>query len=214
MNTNVDDYFVVGCGRCSLGGTPECKVHTWVNELSLLRKWILECGLTETCKWGVPCYTHNGKNVMMISAFKEYCTLSFFKGALIPNPNGLLTKPGERTQAGRILKITDIEFLKILESEVKAFIQSAIQIEEEGREVPKTKEPEPYPEELLERMNDDPNFKNAFESLTPGRQRGYLIYFTQAKQAKTRFARIDKCTPMILKGVGLHDKYQSGKKKN
>ncbi|MEL7428344.1 MAG: DUF1801 domain-containing protein, partial [Bacteroidota bacterium] len=108
MTTQVDQYFLVGCGRCSLGGTPDCKVHSWTTELALLRSLVLETELREEVKWGVPCYTYEQKNVLLLSAFKEYCTISFFKGVLLDDPENLLQKPGPNSQASRVLRFTSI----------------------------------------------------------------------------------------------------------
>ena len=213
MNTSVDQYFVDGCGRCPLGGTADCKVHTWQSAMRRLRTIVRDCGLTEVCKWGVPCYTFEGKNVIMISAFKEYCCISFFKGALLSDKKNLLTKPGPNSHAARLFKFTNEEEIGLIEDDIKAYILEAVDIEKRGVAVPVQKKPESLPEELESRFAEDPGFKAAFEALTPGRQRGYILHFTQAKQSKTRIARIDKCMPMILSGIGLHDKYKSMKKK-
>lgn len=211
MNKSADHYFIEGCGRCPLGGTPDCKVHRWTTELRLLRKIVLESGLTEESKWGVPCYTFQNKNVVMVSAFKEYCSISFFKGSLLSDSKSLLEKPGPNSQAARIFKFkSTTEILKI-EKEIKAYIFEAIEVERAGLKVSFKKSPEPIPEELASIFAEDAVLKTAFEALTPGRQRGYILYFSQPKQSKTRMSRIEKCTPMILNGIGLHDKYKSMK---
>ncbi|KJD32077.1 hypothetical protein PK35_11605 [Tamlana nanhaiensis] len=212
MNTSVENYFIEGCGRCPLGATPDCKIHTWQRELQLLRHIVLQCGLTETCKWGVPCYTFNGKNVLNITALKNYCAIGFFKGALLADEKQLLEKPGENSQAVRLFKFTNLDDIKSIEADIKAYIFEAIEAEKAGLQIEFKKNPEPIPEELEAKFEDDPYFKSAFKSLTPGRQRGYILYFSQPKQAKTRTARIEKCTPLILSGIGLHDKYKQTKK--
>ncbi len=212
MNRSVDNYFIEGCGRCPLGGTPGCKVHNWTSELELLRKIVLECGLTEESKWGAPCYTFQNKNILMVSALKEYCCISFFKGSLLSDDKDLLVKPGPNSQAARLFKfINSNEIIKI-ESDIKAYIFESIEVEKAGLNVTFKKNPEPIPEELETKFEEDPVLKNAFEALTPGRQRGYILHFSQPKQAKTRVSRIEKCMPMILSGIGLHDKYRSMKK--
>lgn len=212
MNRSVDNYFIEGCGRCPLGGTPSCKVHNWTSELELLRKIVLECGLTEESKWGAPCYTFQNKNVLMVSTLKEYCCISFFKGSLLSDDKNLLVKPGPNSQAARLFKfINSNEIIKI-ESDIKAYIFESIEVEKAGLNVTFKKNPEPIPEELETKFEEDPVLKNAFEALTPGRQRGYILHFSQPKQAKTRISRIEKCIPMILSGIGLHDKYRSMKK--
>jgi uncharacterized protein YdeI (YjbR/CyaY-like superfamily) len=211
-NTNVDQFFVDGCGRCPLGGTPDCKVHLWPTELEVLRGLLLESDLHEESKWGFPCYTLQGKNVLMLGVFNDYCSISFFKGALIENDFGLLVKPGPNSQAARLIKFTSMDQIVQQESEIKDLIQQAIDIEKAGRIVEFKKNPEPIPEELLGQFNEDPAFESAFLALTPGRQRGYILHIGQAKQAKTRLARIEKYKPMIMSGIGLHDKYQRKKR--
>lgn len=213
MNPKIDNYLAEGCGRCSLMGTPECKVHLWPEELKLLRALVLDCGLTEELKWGVPCYTFQQKNVLMVSALKDFAALSFLKGVLLNNDAGLLHAPGPNSQSSRIMKFTSAKQVKEQEDLIRAHIFETIELEKAGARVEFKKNPEPIPEELQEKMDEDPVFRSAFESLTPGRQRGYIIYFTQPKQSKTRVARIEKWLPKILNGEGMHDKYQSMKKK-
>ncbi|WP_020527460.1 YdeI/OmpD-associated family protein [Flexithrix dorotheae] len=212
MNKTVDNYLIEGCGRCALGGTPDCKVQRWIPELEFLRKLVLDCGLIEECKWGVPCYTFQKTNVLIISAFKEYCSLSFFKGALLNNSNKILEKPGENSQAARLIKFKSLEEILRNEPEIKACIFEAIEVEKSGLKISFKKNPEPVPYELEEKFNNDPILKTAFESLTSGRQRGYIIYFSAPKQSKTRNSRIEKSIEKILNGEGLHDKY-SGQKR-
>ncbi|MBT31762.1 MAG: hypothetical protein CMO01_19055 [Thalassobius sp.] len=207
MNPKVDSYFAVGCGRCPLGGTPDCKVHNWQEEMEHLRTIILSCSLTEELKWGVPCYTFQSKNVLILSAFKEYCSISFFKGALLKDANSILEKPGENTQAARLIKFTKVQQVIDLEETIKNYILEAIEIEKAGLTVDfKEKSEIEYPEELQDKLNEDPELKKAFEALTPGRQRGYILYFTQPKQAKTRVSRIEKCAAKIFEGKGLQDR--------
>lgn len=207
MTDNVELYLEEGCGRCSLGGTPDCKVHLWIDILKELRRIVLETGLDEQAKWGVPCYTHKGKNIAMVSAFKGHAFLSFFKGVLLQDSKGILEKPGENSNTGRIIKFTQIEQVNQLEADIKAYLYEAIEVEKSGLEVPK-KAPKdiPYPEELVETFDNDPSFEEAFKALTPGRQKGYLYHFNQAKQSKTRQSRIDKCMPKIMEGRGLQDR--------
>lgn len=202
----VDLYLLEGCGRCPLGGTFECKVHNWLKELTLLRKVILECGFTEELKWKIPCYTINGKNIVTLAAFKEYCALSFFKGSLIKDTFSILQKPGENTQFARLIKFTDIEQILDLEIQLKAYLLEAITIEEKGLSVEfKEKHELILPDELLEVFIDNPKLKASFEALTPGKQRGYNIYFTAPKQSKTRTTRIEKYISKILSGKGFYD---------
>jgi len=212
MNTSVDGYFLDGCGRCPLGSTPDCKVHNWTRELKLLREIVLSSGLNEESKWGAPCYTFQDKNILMIGAFKKYCCISFFKGALLNDEQKLLVKPGPNSQAARLFRFESIEAIEKIEAEIKHYIMEAIEVKA-GLKVQFEMQPESMPEELLEKFIEDPTLKTAFEVLTPGRQRGYILHFSQAKQSKTRRDRIEKCTPMILSGIGLNDKYKSIKKK-
>ncbi|WP_192085268.1 YdeI family protein [Algoriphagus sp. Y33] len=206
MNTNVDLYFTEGCGRCPLGGTSDCKVNFWTKELHLLRKIILDCGLVEESKWGVPCYTFRKKNVLVLAAMKEYCTVSFFKGALLQDVHNILSKPGDNTQAARLIKFTTSTDITLLKTILKSHIYEAIEVEKAGLKVEFIKNPEPIPEELQAKLDENHSFKKAFEALTPGRQRGYILYFTAPKQTQTRVTRIEKCTPKILEGKGLNDR--------
>ncbi|WP_370477834.1 YdeI/OmpD-associated family protein [Tamlana flava] len=212
MTQGVEEYLAQGCGRCSLGGTPDCKMHTWINELELLRHLVLQCGLSEECKWGMPCYTFNGKNVLMVSAFKSHCSISFFKGVFLHDAKNILDKPGENSQAVRLMKFTDSKQIKTWEADIKAYIFEAIEVEKEGLNLEFKKNPEPIPKELVHKFEEDPTLKTAFEALTPGRQRGYILYFSAPKQVKTRATRIENCIPKILNGEGLHDKYKAGKR--
>ena len=209
MNPNVDLYLTDGCGRCPLGGTPECKVNNWQQELKQLRRIVLDCGLTEELKWKVPCYTYQKKNILIVAAFKEYCSLSFFKGALLKDAYSILDKPGENTQSARIIKFTDVKKIAEMEDILKTYIFEAIEVEKGDLRVDfKEKKELVFPEELQKKLNENPIFKAAFEALTPGRQRAYNLYFSQPKQSKTRVARIEKYTPQILQGIGLNDKYK------
>ncbi|MGQ1785125.1 YdeI/OmpD-associated family protein [Saccharicrinis sp. GN24d3] len=212
MNHKVDKYLADGCLRCPLGGTSGCKVHQWPEELSLLRAVVLECGLTEELKWGVPCYTFQNKNVLMVSALRDFCAISFFKGTLLKDAHHILVAPGENSRAVRYVKFNDTQGIIEREAILKAYIYEAIEIEKAGLKVDFKKNTEPFPKELENKFEEDPVFKSAFEALTKGRQRGYILYFTQPKQSKTRTARIEKCMPKILNGEGLHDKVRSLKK--
>ncbi|WP_288373209.1 YdeI/OmpD-associated family protein [uncultured Algoriphagus sp.] len=212
MNKSVDNYFIEGCGRCPLGGSPDCKVHSWTSELALLRKTVLSCGLKEESKWGVPCYTYQDNNILILSAFKDYCSLSFFKGSLLKDDKKLLVKPGPNSQATRLFKFKTLREILDIENEVKAYIHESIELEKTGQKIHFQKNPEPIPEEFEAELERDPVLKTAFEALTPGRQRGYILYFSQPKQSKTRTGRIEKCKPMILSGIGMNDKYKSMKK--
>ncbi|GAB4405426.1 MAG: YdeI family protein [Microscillaceae bacterium] len=193
--------------RCKFGGTPDCKVHPWHETLRALRQLLLDTELVEELKWGVPCYTLKNKNVLLLSALKNYVVLSFCKGVLLSDTHHILQKPGEHSQSDRLIKFTNREQITILEPLLKAYIQEAIELEKSGCRVPFAKNPEPVPVELEIKLAQDPTFKQAFESLSPGRKRGYILYFSQPKQATTRLSRIEKCRQKILNGEGLHDKY-------
>ncbi|GET31636.1 hypothetical protein PbJCM13498_04990 [Prolixibacter bellariivorans] len=206
MNKSVDNYFIEGCGRCPLGGTPDCKVHSWTSELELLRKIVLNCGLTEESKWGAPCYTFQNKNILMVSALKEYCCISFFKGSLLSDDKNLLVKPGPSSQAARLFKFKNIDEIIKIEDDIRAYIFEAIEVEKAGIKIQFRKNPEPIPEEFEAKLEKDPFLKTAFEALTPGRQRSYILHFSQPKQSKTRTSRVEKCIPQILNGKGLNDR--------
>ena len=213
MIDSVEGYFQFGCMRCEYGGTPQCKVHNWTKELELLREIILETNLKEVVKWGVPCYMHGSNNVLLLSALKDECTVSFFKGALLSDTYGLLDKPGKHSQAARLFRFTSVEQIVELKDRIIEYILEAVEVEKAGLRIEFKSTPEPMPQELINRMECDDYFKNAFEALTPGRQRGYIIYFSAPKKTETRESRIDKFTPKILNGEGMHDHYQRKKRK-
>ncbi len=206
MNPKVDPYFADGCGRCPLVATPECKVNHWRAELKLLRALVLETELSEELKWGVPCYTLQKNNIVLIHAFNEYCALLFFKGALMKDPEGILIQQTENVQAGRQIRFTNPKEVREMEATIKAYLQEAIAVEKAGLKVEYKKTEEfTVPEEFQTKLNELPVLKAAFDALTPGRQRGYLLYFAAPKQSKTRESRIEKYIPKILNGEGLHD---------
>ena len=202
-SSTVDEYFDIGCGRCKLVGTPSCKVNKWRELLLSIRRLVLKSGLTEERKWGVPCYTWEGKNVVIIGALKEYCSISFFKGALLADDSGLLQKPGDNSNAGRVIRLTHLSQLSANESQILSLIRQSIEIERKGLVVPKNSQPIPTPQELQDRFDESPVFESAFRSLTPGRQKEYLLYFSQAKQSATRIARIERYYQKILAGKSL-----------
>lgn len=181
-------------------------LEKWQDELKRLRMIILDCGLTEEVKWNVPIYTFNDKNVVGINGLKEYCALAFFKGALLSDSNSILVTPGEHTQGVRWVKFTSAAQVDKMAGILKTYIYEAIEVEKAGLKIA-SKKPEEYafPEELQHKLNESPTLKTAFEALTPGRQKGYLLYFAQPKQSKTREARIEKYIPHILAGKGLND---------
>lgn len=192
MNPKVDFYFN--------------KAGKWQEELEILRTIILDCGLNEELKWGVPCYTYEENNIVLIHMFKEYCAVLFFKGALLKDAKGILIQQTENVQAARQIRFTNTREITKMKTTLKAYIHEAIIIEKAGLKVPLKKTKEfAVPEEFQHQLDAAPALKKAFKALTPGRQRAYLLYFASAKQAKTREARIEKYIPQILNGKGLDD---------
>jgi uncharacterized protein YdeI (YjbR/CyaY-like superfamily) len=178
----------------------------WQREFRKLRTIILGCGLTEELKWGKPCYTLQQSNIVLIHGFKAYCALLFFKGALLKDAKGILIQQTENVQAARQIRFTNLREIVKLEAILKAYIKEAIDLEKAGLEVNYKKTSEfKVPEELQSKLDAIPALRTAFDALTPGRQRGYILYFSGAKQSKTRESRIEKCMPQILKGKGLED---------
>lgn len=206
MTKDVETYLSDGCMRCKFGGTPQCKVNTWRSELVRLRAIVLDCGLTEESKWGVPCYTYKNSNILIVSAFKEYASLSFFKGVLLQDEKELLHSSGENSQSARYFKFTSSKQIVDLEESIKAYIFEAVEVEKAGLKVDfKQKDELIYPEELLQKFKENTKLETAFEALTPGRKRGYILHFTQPKQSKTRVSRIEKCSDKIMSGLGYFD---------
>ena len=192
MNPTADKYFL---------DAPQ-----WQEELMHLRKIALGTNLTEMIKWGVPCYVFQESNVVLLGAFKAFCSISFFKGSLMGDSKGILLKPGENSQIARMIKFTHLDQIRELEPVIRAYIVEAIEIEKTGAKpvVDKSGELE-FPEELLQILDQDAAFKAAFTALTPGRQRGYNLLFTAAKQPATRITRIEKYRQQILDGKGIND---------
>ncbi|ADO57699.1 YdeI/OmpD-associated family protein [Paenibacillus polymyxa] len=183
------------------------KVKKWKAEMEKLRAIMLDCQLTEELKWGKPCYMFQNSNIAIIQGFKEHCALMFFKGALLKDPNGILIKPGEDTQAGRQIRFTNVEGIVEMEAILKDYINEAIEVEKTGLKVDFKKNTELiFPEEFQAKLDEDPALKTAFAALTPGRQRAYVMHFSAPKQSKTRESRIEKCMQDILNGKGLNDR--------
>lgn len=181
------------------------RAKNWQDEIRTLRSILLDCGLDEELKWGKPCYTFEGSNIAIIQPFKEHCSLMFFKGALIQDTHNLLRSQGENTQSAMRLEFTDTKQIK--KTVVKAYVKQAIAVEKAGLKVDfKAKRELEFPEELTRILNKDSKLAKAFHALTPGRQRGYVLHFSAAKQSKTRTARIEKNIPNILAGKGMHDR--------
>jgi uncharacterized protein YdeI (YjbR/CyaY-like superfamily) len=182
------------------------KAKKWREELHKLRAIVLDCGLTEEVKWRQPCYTFQGRNIALIHGFKEYCALLFFNGALLKDAKGILEKPGENTQAGRRIPFTSVREIVKMESTLKAYIHEAIEVEKAGLKVKLKKTREfVIPEEFQNRLDEMPALKAAFDALTPGRQRAYILHFSAAKQSKTRASRVEKWMQQILDGKGIAD---------
>ena len=191
MNPEVDEYLR--------------QASPWQEQLAALRTIILAHRLTEEVKWRVPCYTFQKRNVLLVSTFKEYCALTFFKGALLPDPHGILLRPGENTQAARLLRFTKVQEIDKMAPVLNTYIDEAIEVEKAGRKVALKKRADPIPDELQIKLGANPVLKTAFEGLTAGRQRAYILYFSAPKQSKTRDSRIEKYTPRILAGKGIND---------
>lgn len=182
------------------------QAKAWQSEMLQLRKVILDCGLTEDIKWGKPCYSiEDGSNIVIIQGFKSYCALLFFKGVLLSDHDNILVKTGKNTQVGRQVRFTDVQQIKELTTTLTTYIIEAIELEKSGAKVSIKKKDIKIPEELKRMFQEYGDFKSAFESLTPGRQRAYIYHFAGAKQSKTRIARIEKYIPKILSGKGIND---------
>jgi len=181
------------------------KVKNWQEEMKALRAMLIEFPLTEELKWGKPCYAFENSNIIIIQGFKEYCGLLFFKGALLKDAKGLLVKPGENTQGGRLLKFTSVQEINKLTTTIKSYIKEAIEIEKKGLKIEPINTELVLPEELLAQFKKSASFKKAFNTLTPGRQRAYNMFFTAAKQAATRETRIEKYKGPIMSGKGIND---------
>jgi uncharacterized protein YdeI (YjbR/CyaY-like superfamily) len=182
------------------------KIEKWKEETKLLRKICLDCGLDEDFKWMHPCYTFQGNNIVLIHGFKDYCALLFHKGVLLQDTNNILIQQTENVQSARQIRFTKVQKIIDLKSIIKAYIFEAIEAEKAGLEVKMKKTSEfKMPDEFKKTLEDNPDLKSAFRALTPGRQRGYLLYFSQAKQSKTRESRIEKSISKILEGKGLTD---------
>ncbi|MGO9588228.1 MAG: YdeI/OmpD-associated family protein [Limisphaerales bacterium] len=192
MNPKVDFFFT--------------KAKKWQEEFEKLRMILLDCGLTEELRWGCPCYTFQKSNVVLMHGFKEYCALLFCKGALLKDANGILIQQTENVQAARQIRFTNVREIVKIGTILKAYIYEAIEVEKAGLKVNYKKTSEfTMPEEFQTKINKNPALRSAFEALTPGRQRGYLLHFAAPKQSKTRESRIEKCIPLIFDGLGLND---------
>jgi uncharacterized protein YdeI (YjbR/CyaY-like superfamily) len=193
MNPKVDWYF--------------SEAKKWQEELEILRIIVLDCQLTEELKWGVPCYTFGQNNIVLIHVFKEYCAILFFKGALLKDSNGILVQQTKNVQSARQIRFTNAREIVERQAIVKAYIHEAVEVEKAGLEVDFKKTTEfAVPEEFQKHLDEIPELKTAFDGLTPGRQRAYILYFSAPKQSQTRAARVEKSMQQILNGVGLNDR--------
>lgn len=182
------------------------RAKNWQQEFEQLRAIALDCQLTEELKWGVPCYTYQDRNIVLMHGFKEYCALLFFNGALMKDSKGILVQQTANVQAGRQIRFTSLQEIVKLKATLKSYIRDAIEVEKSGVKLEYKKTEEfGVPDEFQSKLDALPKLKAAFEALTPGRQRAYILHFSSAKQAKTREARVEKCTPQILSGKGLDD---------
>lgn len=180
----------------------------WQKEYEKLRAIVLDCGLTEELKWGVPCYTFQKNNIVLIHGFKDYCALLFHKGVLLKDTNHILIQQTKNVQSARQIRFANLQEIIDLKVVIKTYIFEAIEVEKAGLEVKMKKTSEfEMPAEFKKALDNYSDLRTAFYALTPGRQRGYLLHFSQAKQSKTRESRIEKCTDKILNGIGLNDKY-------
>lgn len=199
MNPSVDWYFT--------------KANRWQEAINLLRIMVLDCGLTEALKWGCPCYTMNNSNIVLIHVFKDYCALLLFKGVLLKDPKNILIQQTENVQTARQIRFTKIEEISKLERVLKSYIKEAIEVEQSGIKVTLKKPTEfKMADEFQQKLDEMPDLKTAFKALTPGRQRAYLLHFSQPKQSKTRESRVEKCIPFIMDGKGLNNDMVSKEK--
>lgn len=206
LNPKVDKYLIDDCMQCKLGATPACKIKNWRSELEFLRKLILSCGLNEDFKWMHPCYTIEDKNIVLLHVFNEYGALLFPKGVLLNDKYSILVQQTENSQTARQIRFKNLDEIVLIETKIKEYILEAIEKEKSGVKVQlKTTAEFEIPEELENKFQELPNFKDAFYSLTPGRQRGYLLHFAQPKQSATRTSRIEKQLDKILNGKGIND---------
>jgi uncharacterized protein YdeI (YjbR/CyaY-like superfamily) len=191
-NPKVDAYF--------------SKAEKWREEAETLRRILLDCPVTEEFKWRSPCYTFQKGNVVTIWGFKEYCVLSFFKGVLLRDTERILVAPGENSRSVRMVRFTSVSAIVEMEAFLRDYVHEAIEVEKTGQKVDFRKDDLVFSKELIGKLDENPDMKAAFEALTPGRQRGYILYFSQPKQSKTRLSRIEKYVPRIFEGKGLHDR--------
>ncbi|MEQ8229197.1 MAG: YdeI/OmpD-associated family protein [Rhodospirillales bacterium] len=206
MITDIEDYFIKGCGRCDRFDTPDCSVRTWENGLNSLRRICRDMDLAETVKWGHPCYMHAGRNIVLFGAFRGDFRLSFMNASLLKDPDGILEKNGPNTQHPSVIRFSGNAQVDAMEPIIRAYLAEAISYAEAGITPAKEKVEFELPDELVEAMDTDPALAKAFHSLTPGRQRSYVINLNGAKASATRVARIAKFRDKILAGKGATER--------
>ena len=207
MNTeSVDAFLADGCGRCAHYKSPQCKVRQWPDVLQAVREILIASGLREEMKWGAPCYTLNGKNVAMMVALRKNCAVSFFRGAHLEDPQGLLEAPGPNSRLGRYLKFETLEEVLLKRLYCQDLLAEAIALEQSGVKAKREAPQELLPEELLQRLLAEPTLQSAFAALTPGRQRSHILHIGGAKQVETRLRRVDRCVEAILQGKGFNER--------
>jgi uncharacterized protein YdeI (YjbR/CyaY-like superfamily) len=202
MITDPDTYFANGCGRCDRFATPDCSTRRWLSGLLTLRRILTDAGLTETAKWGHPCYMHAGRNIALFGAFRGDFRLTFLNAALLKDPHGLLEKQGPNTQHPDCIRFTDNTAPAAIEPVIRAYLAEAMGYAEQGILPPKEPTEIELPEELVEALDADPDLAEAFAALTPGRQKSYALFLKEAKTTATRLSRIEKSRPKILAGKG------------
>lgn len=205
-NTSVDSYLADGCGRCDHYRKPSCKVHLWTEPLLALRELVNASELTEEMKWGSPCYTLDGKNVLMLVSTRRFCALSFLRGAALDDPAAILEKPGPNSRYARYARFETVDEVAAAHDTLVALVAQAIAAARSGEKFEPEDAPEPMPAELEERLAVDPELDAAFTALTPGRQRSHILHISGAKQAATRERRVDKCSAKILAGKGFNER--------
>jgi uncharacterized protein YdeI (YjbR/CyaY-like superfamily) len=205
-NTSVESWLQDGCGRCDLFATPACKVRPWTDTLVALRELLLEHELTEVMKWGAPCYTSNQKNVVILTALKDFCALSFLHGAALHDPDSLLVSPGPHSRYARYLKFQTMEDVVKLREPTRALLEQAIDLVRSGKKFTPEIQPEPWPEELQRALQLNPALAKTFTSLTPGRQRSHVLYIGGVSSAAARERRVERCIPKIMAGKGFQER--------
>lgn len=206
MITKIEDYFTKGCGRCKRFNTSDCSTRQWADGLRELRMVCLNAGLTETVKWGHPCYMHKGRNIAIIGAVRSDFRISFFNAALMKDPEGVLERAGPNTRHPSMIRFTDNAQVAAMEQTIHFYLKEAMSYAEAGIKPPKDKNDISLPNELVEALDSDPELAEAFHRLTPGRQKSYVINLNSAKKSKTRISRIAKFRHKILAGKGAMER--------